>query len=155
MLGKYPLWLQCSTLFTLVTILIISTLIMNIYNFNKESVIATNLTHTQEVLALELDTVTEYIRKLSTFAIQPRYDSRFSRIIEDQTSVTEEDLEYIKDRMQEYFYTRSDLNSYRIFFPNLNLSLGRGKITQHILIEDNSDLADFDAESFKRFCIFL
>lgn len=151
MLEKYPLWLQCSTLFTLVTMLIISTLILNIYNFNKNSVIATNLAHKQEVLTLELDTVTEYIRKLSAFAIQPRYDSRFFRIIEDQTSVTEEDMEYIKDRMQEYFYTRSDLNSYRIFFPNLNLSLGRGKITQHILIENNSDLADFDAESFA-FC---
>lgn len=148
LLEKYPLWLQCSTLFTLVTVLVISILTLNIYNFNKNSVIATNVAHKQEVLALELDTVAEYIRELSAFAIQPRYDSRFSRIIENQASVTDPDMEYIKERMQEYFYTRNDLNSYRIFFPALNISLSRGKIVQHINTEDFSLRSDFDADSF-------
>lgn len=149
-LSKYPLWLQCASIFTIVVTLVITTIITNNYIYNKNSVIEKYVSQNKQILKLEMDTVTQYIKELTAFAIQPCYDSRFSRVIETKKDISEDDIDYIKSQMKEYYFTRSDLNSYKIFFMNHNLAIGRERHGQHIVSGDLSSLSAYDYDAFSQ-----
>jgi len=146
--GRFPLWIQCGTLFSIVITIVIFILITNNYLYNKRSVINSHISHTESVLRLEMDTISSYIKELTYFAIQPCYDSKFTRVIETKKEITEEDIEYIKDQMKGYYYTRSDLSSYSIFFLNHDLEVGRRRGDQHIISSDLSMVTNLDKTSF-------
>lgn len=150
LLSNYPLWIQCATLFTIVVTLVIATIITNNYIYNRNSVIEKYVSQNEEILKLEMDTVTQYIKELTAFSIQPCYDSRFTRVIETKKDISEDDIDYIKSQMKEYYYTRSDLNSYKIFFMNHDLSIGRGRSGQHIVASDLSVLTPNDLSAFEQ-----
>lgn len=148
LLKKYPLWLQFASLFTVMITLVISILITNDYIHNKDIAIQTHINHTTRVLQLEMDTITQYIRDLTGFSIQPCYDSRFIRIIESKSTINDDDIDYVKDQMKGYYYTRSDINSYNIYLMNNSYIVGRNSGDQHITARHLTDISAIDSLAF-------
>ncbi len=124
--NKYPLWIQTASVFTIIITLVITILIADNYIYNRGKVIETYVNNTNTVLELELDTLSQYIKELTSFAIQPCFDNKLIRIIESQSGITDEDIDYIKEQMKAYYYTRNDLNSYELFLMNRGIRVGRG-----------------------------
>ena len=147
-LSKYPLWEQTATGFALVITLVIAILIINNYTYNKSTVINTEVAQTKRILSLELDQLDSYIKDLTSFTLQPCYDNRFSRIIETTYAPTDDDIAFLKDQMKAYYYTRSDLNSYEIFFLNHNLYVGRSRNDQHIFVSSLDHTTPEDQRNF-------
>lgn len=130
-LKNCPLWVQTASLFSLIITIAIVILIMNNYLYNRKQVIDTHVKNAQTILSLEMDNVSSYVKELTSFAIQPVFDHRFSRIIESGAVLTEDDIDYVKEQMKAYYYTRSDLNSYQIYILKHNLIIGRERNEQH------------------------
>ena len=66
-----PLWLQAALLFSLLVTLVITILLTNNYIYNKNKVFESYVANTKTVLNLEMDNMTQYIRELTSFTIQP------------------------------------------------------------------------------------
>ena len=147
-LSKYPLWLQTTVNFTVVVGLVVIVLIQNNFLYNKKNVIQNHTNHTTSTLKLEIDTVSQYIKDLTSFSIQPCYDSRLTRLIEGKAAFSEDDIEYIKEQMKGYYYSRTDLNSYNIFFLNHDTIVGRNRGAQHWTSSDLSSITDDDISAF-------
>lgn len=147
-LSKYPLWEQTATGFALVITLVITILIINNYTYNRDTVINTEVTQTKRILSLELGQLDSYIKDLTSFTLQPCYDNRFSRIIETTYEPTDDDVAYLKDQMKAYYYTRSDLNSYEIFFINQSLYVGRSRNDQHIFASTLNHISPENIHNF-------
>lgn len=127
-----PLWLQAALLFSLLVTLVITILLTNNYIYNKNKVFESYVANTKTVLNLEMDNMTQYIRELTSFAIQPCYDTRFTRLIESNSAITDDDIDYIKNQMGALYYTRNDLNSYELYLMNQHIKAGRSRGAQHI-----------------------
>ena len=147
-LNKYPLWVLTAIVFTVALTLVIQILIANNYSYNRKNVIESHVDNTQQVLKLEMDTITQYVKDLTSFAIQPCYSSRFTRIIENRRDISDDDIDYVKDQMREYYFSRSDLNSYGIYFMNHDLYVGRRPGDEHMLSNNLSVASDDDLSSF-------
>lgn len=146
--GKWPLWKQTAAIIAVVITLVIYILISNNYLYNKNSVITNETSATEEILGLEMDQISSYIKELTAFSIQPCYDSKFTRIIESNSTLSDDDIDYVKNQMRAYYYTRSDLNSYEIYFMKHNLIVGRKSGTQHILSSALKSVAGIDSYYF-------
>lgn len=148
-ISKYPLWMQSAVVFTAVSTLIITILIINNFNYNRNTVLDTQISHTGTVLNLEMDTIEQYIKDLTSFAIQPCYDSAFIGIIESRNMLSDPDIDYVKNQMKYYYFTRSDLSSYEIFFLNKDLRIGRSRNSQHINAVENPEISSSDTKAFE------
>ena len=147
--SKLFLWQQTAALFTLVITLVIIIVFTNNYLYNRSSVISSHVSHTEDVLRLEMDTIISYVKELTSFTLQPCFDFRFIRAIESRSSLTDLDIEYIREQMRAYYYTRTDLNSYQIFFMNSSLVIGRDKGAQHITSLNFHDIPPSDVNAFE------
>lgn len=148
--NKYPLWIQSATLFTIIITLIIVILFSNNYIYNKNKVIDTHVEHKQTVLRLEMDSLSQYIRELTSFTIQPCYDSRLTRLIESRSDITDDDINYVRDQIKEYYFTRSDLNAYEMYIMNHNLVVSRDRGAQHITSNSISEYTDVNYTAFEK-----
>jgi len=141
--------MQSAVVFTAVSTLIISILIFNNYRYNRNTVLNTQIAHTSTVLNLEMDTINQYVKDLTSFAIQPCFDSTFTRIIETKKELTDIEIDYVKNQMKYNFFTRSDLNSYDIFFLNKDLRIGRTRNSQHFNAEEDPFISVSDSMAFE------
>ena len=147
-LNKCPLWVLTAIVFTIALTVVIQILIINNYAYNKKNVIDSHVDNTHQVLKLEMDTVTQYIKDLTSFAIQPCYSSKFTRIIESRRAISDDDVDYIKEQMKEYYFSRNDLSSYGIYFMNHDLYVGRRPKDEHMLSSTLKEASDDDMSAF-------
>lgn len=83
--------------------------------------------------------------ELANFCIQPYYDSRFTRIVEQDTPLTAEQISYAKQQMFYYYYTRNDICDYELYLLHQDLSIGRTGSRQHIIAKESAPEGVWDA----------
>ncbi len=83
--------------------------------------------------------------ELANFCIQPYYDSRFTRIVEQDTPLTAEQISYAKQQMFYYYYTRNDICDYELYLLHQDLSIGRTGSQQHIIAKESAPEGVWDA----------
>ena len=143
-LSRMTLWLQLVLFMTLLTSLITFILIYKEYTSTRSQSIH-NLTDTSEkLLNLEAENLENYLSDLAYFCVLPCYDFQLSRMIEQKTPFSEEQVRYLKEQMYYYYYTRADIEDYHIYLLNQNLSVGRSAGQQRISTAacDASELED-------------
>ena len=112
--NRMPLWAQLVVMLTFVTTALLSFILVRDYQNNRRSIIDRQISTSGRLLDLELQNLDQYIKELTSFCLQPLYDSDFSRILSGKDPIAATDETYILNQMRTYFFSRSDLNGYQI-----------------------------------------
>lgn len=129
--SQMPLWAQLVVMLTFVTTVLLSFILVRDYQNNRRSIIERQISTSARLLDLELQNLDQYIKELTSFCLQPLYDSDFSRILSGKDSITASDETYILNQMRTYFFSRSDLNGYQICRLADGSIYGRSGQVQH------------------------
>ncbi len=136
MLNRTALWMQLTIFMVLITTLVAGYLIYKDYTSTRNLTINNQISTTHKILSLELENLDNYLLDLANFCIQPYYDSRFTRIVEQNVPLTAEQLSYAKQQMFYYYYTRNDILDYELYLIHQDLSIGRTNGQQHIITQE-------------------
>ncbi len=143
MLNPVPLWIQLIFIMILLTTAVSVQLVHKDYTSTKELTLSQYLSTTSQILALESENSDWYLDSLAKFCIQPYYDSSYTRIIDQKTPITTEQLSYVKQQMFYNYYTRSDILDYELYLINQDMIIGRNESQQHFTVQQNMDIQPF------------
>lgn len=147
LLNRTPLWMQLTVFMILITTIIAGYLICKDYTSTRNLTIQNQLDTTEKILNLELENLDAYLMELANFCIQPYYDSRFTRIVEQSTPLTADQISYAKQQMFYYYYTRNDICDYELYLLHQDLSIGRTGGQQHIVARESAPEGVWEALS--------
>lgn len=147
LLNRTPLWVQLTVLMILVTTIIAGYLIQKDYTSTRSLTIKNQLDTTEKILNLELENLDTYLMELANFCIQPYYDSRFTRIVEQNAPLSSDQISYAKQQMFYYYYTRNDICDYELYLLHQDLSIGRTDGQQHIIASESAPEGIWEALS--------
>lgn len=133
LLNRTPLWMQLTVFMILVATVIAGYLISKDYTSTRNLTIENQLDTTEKILNLELENLDTYLMELANFCIQPYYDSRFTRIVEQNAPLNADQISYAKQQMFYYYYTRNDIHDYELYLLHQDLSIGHTSGQQHII----------------------
>lgn len=143
MLNPVPLWIQLIFIMILLTTAVSVQLVHKDYTSTKELTLSQYLSTTSQILSLEAENSDWYLDSLAKFCIQPYYDSSYTRIIDQKTPITTEQLSYVKQQMFYNYYTRSDILDYELYLINQDMIIGRNESQQHFTVQQNMDIQPF------------
>ena len=129
--SRMPLWAQLVVMLTFVTTVLLSFILVRDYQNNRRSIIERQISTSGRLLDLELQNLDQYVKELTSFCLQPLYDSDFSRILSEKDPIAASDETYILNQMRIYFFSRSDLNGYQICRLADGSIYGRSGQVQH------------------------
>ena len=138
LLNRTALWMQLTAFMVLITTIVAGFLIYKDYTSTRNLTINNQLDTTEKILNLELENLDTYLMELANFCVQPYYDSRFTRIVEQNTPLTSDQIAYAKQQMFYYYYTRNDIRGYELYLLHQNLSVGRTDGQQHIIARESA-----------------
>lgn len=138
MLNRTALWMQLAIFMILIATMIAGYLIFKDYTSTRNLTINNQLDTTEKILHLELENLDDYLMELANFCIQPYYDSRFTRIVEQDTPLSSDQISYAKQQMFYYYYTRNDIRDYELYLLHQDLSIGRTNGQQHIIASETA-----------------
>lgn len=92
------------------------------------------------LLDLEMQNLDQYIKDLASFCLQPLYDTDFSTAAKSKTPLSATQQNYVKDQLRTYYFSRTDLNSYEIYFCYQDETYGRTHFSQHITLLPSSSM---------------
>lgn len=138
LLNRTALWVQLTVFMVLIATMVAGYLIYKDYTSTRRLTINNQLDTTKKILNLELENLDDYLMELANFCIQPYYDSRFTRIIEQDAPLTSEQISYAKQQMFYYYYTRNDIHDYELYLLHQDLSVGRTDGQQHIVASESA-----------------
>ena len=147
LLNRTPLWIQLTVLMILITTIIAGYLIYKDYTSTRSLTIKNQLDTTEKILNLELENLDTYLMELANFCIQPYYDSRFTRIVEQNAPLNADQISYAKQQMFYYYYTRNDIHDYELYLLHQDLSIGRTDGQQHITASESAPEGVWEALS--------
>lgn len=131
-INRIPLWIQLSFFMLIISTITIFTLVYRNFTSIRHATISNQFALSQSLLNLEIENLDHYIADLANFCIQPYYDTTFTRIINQKTPLSSSQLDYAKQQMFYYYYTRNDIQTYELYFINQDLSIGRTESQEHI-----------------------
>ena len=143
--SRMPLWAQLVVMLTFVTTVLLSFILVRDYQNNRRSIIERQISTSGRLLDLELQNLDQYVKELTSFCLQPLYDSDFSRILSEKDPIAASDETYILNQMRIYFFSRSDLNGYQICRLADGSIYGRSGQVQHF--RKLSDITAFPQEA--------
>ena len=82
--SRMPLWAQLVVMLTFVTTVLLSFILVRDYQNNRRSIIERQISTSGRLLDLELQNLDQYVKELTSFCLQPLYDSDFSRILSEK-----------------------------------------------------------------------
>ena len=89
--SRMPLWAQLVVMLTFVTTVLLSFILVRDYQNNRRSIIERQISTSGRLLDLELQNLDQYVKELTSFCLQPLYDSDFSRILSEKDPITASD----------------------------------------------------------------
>ena len=143
MLNPIPLWIQLILIMILLTTAVSVRLIYKDYTSTKKLTLSQYLSTTSQILNLEAENSDWYLDSLAKFCLQSYYDSSYTRIIDQKTSINTDQLSYIKKQMYYNYYTRSDVCDYELYLVNQDLIIGRNEDQQHFTVQQDMDSQPF------------
>lgn len=132
LMERIPLWTQLFVIITVLFSMLVGFILVRDYNKNRQSIIEQKVYTSKRLMELEMQNLEQYVKDLTSFCIQPRYDTNFMTAIMSTEPLTVEQQEVIRRQMQIYYYTRADLNSYEVYLCHQDQTYGRLKNMQHI-----------------------
>lgn len=138
LLNRTALWVQLTIFMVLIATVVAGYLIYKKYTSTRNLTINNQLDTTEKILNLELENLDTYLMELANFCIQPYYDSRFTRIVEQNAPLSSDQISYAKQQMFYYYYTRNDIHDYELYLLHQNLSVGRTNGQQHITARESA-----------------
>lgn len=139
---RIPLWVQLFVIITVLFSILVSFILVRDYNKNRQSIIEQKVYTSKRLMELEMQNLEQYVKDLAAFCIQPRYDTNFMTAIMSTEPLTVEQQETIRRQMQVYYYTRTDLNSYEVYFCHQDRTYGRLKSMQHMTEIFDTDIKE-------------
>lgn len=124
-LNNIPLWIQLTILMAFVMTVPITIVSINMYTQNRNAIFDTEINSAQTVLNLESQRLDQYIKDLCNFSIQPCYDSTLTQLFTEKSPLSTSQESYLKDQIRAYYYSRSDVNSYKLYLMNQNTMFHR------------------------------
>lgn len=149
LLNHIPLWIQLSFFMLTISTITILTLVYRNFTSIRNVTITNQFSLSANLLNLEIENLDHYIADLANFCIQPYYDTVFTRTINQKTPVSNDQLDYAKQQMFYYYYTRNDIQEYELYLINQDLSIGRSKNQEHIILQN---APCFDPDTAARLC---
>lgn len=138
LLNRTALWVQLTIFMVLIATVVAGYLIYKNYTSTRNLTINNQLDTTEKILNLELENLDTYLMELANFCIQPYYDSRFTRIVEQNAPLSSDQISYAKQQMFYYYYTRNDIHDYELYLLHQDLSVGRTNGQQHITARESA-----------------
>lgn len=138
LLNRTALWVQLAVFMILIATMVAGCLIYKDYTSTRSLTISNQLDTTEKILNLELENLDNYLLELANFCIQPYYDSRFTRIVEQDAPLNSDQISYAKQQMFYYYYTRNDIHDYELYLLHQDLSIGRTNGQQHIIASETA-----------------
>lgn len=135
-LNRIPMRIQLSFLMFIIVTITVFTLVYRNFTSIRDLTINDQFSLSSSLLELEMENLDHYIADLANFCVQPYYDLTFTRIINQQTPVSAEQLDYAKQQLFYYYYTRNDIQEYELYLINQDLSIGRTQNQEHISIQN-------------------
>lgn len=135
LINRIPLWMQLSFFLLIISTATIFTLIYRNFTSIRNLTITNQFSLSTSLLNLEIENLDHYIADLANFCIQPLYDTTFTRMINQKTPASSEQLDYAKQQMLYYYYTRNDIQEYELYLINQDISVGRTANQEHISIQ--------------------
>ena len=89
--SRMPLWAQLVVMLTFVTTVLLSFILVRDYQNNRRSIIERQISTSGRLLDLELQNLDQYVKELTSFCLQPLYDSDFSRILSEKDPIAASD----------------------------------------------------------------
>ena len=148
-INHIPLWIQLSFFMLIIVTATILILIYRNFTSIRNLTITNQYSLSTSLLNLEIENLDRYIADLANFCIQPYYDSSFTRMINQKTTATPEQLDYAKQQMFYYYYTRNDIQEYELYLINQDISIGRTANQEHINIQS---APHFDTKAVSAMC---
>lgn len=149
LINRIPLWMQLSFFMLIIVTATVFTLIYRNFTSIRNLTITNQFSLSTSLLNLEIENLDHYIADLANFCIQPYYDSYFTRMINQKTPATSEQLDYAKQQMFYYYYTRNDIQEYELYLINQDISIGRTANQEHISIQS---APQFDTQAAASLC---
>lgn len=138
LLNRTALWVQLTIFMVLIATVVAGYLIYKDYTSTRNLTINNQLDTTEKILNLELENLDSYLMELANFCIQPYYDSRFTRIVEQNAPLSADQISYAKQQMFYYYYTRNDIHDYELYLLHQDLSVGRTNGQQHMTASESA-----------------
>lgn len=145
-LNCIPLWTQLFILSIFVISVTILVILVNNYSRNRNTILDTKVTTSNQLLNLETQNLEKYIQDLVYFSVQPCYDNKLSQILNLSAPIDVWQKSYINNQIRAYYYSRSDLNTYNIYLINQQLEFRRNAKAQRIA--DFSQISEEDKKGF-------
>lgn len=149
LVNHISLWIQLSFFMLLIVTATVFMLTYRNFTSIRDLTISNQFSLSSSLLRLESENLDHYIADLAYFCIQPYYDSTFTRIINQKTPVSATQLDYVKQQMFYYYYTRNDIQEYELYLINQDISIGRTKSQEHITIQETPN---FDTRQASLLC---
>lgn len=149
LINRIPLWMQLSFFMLIIVTATILTLIYRNFTSIRNLTITNQFSLSTSLLNLEIENLDHYIADLANFCIQPYYDSSFTRMINQKTPATSEQLDYARQQMFYYYYTRNDIQEYELYLINQDISIGRTANQERIIIQS---APQFDTKAASLLC---
>lgn len=148
-MNRIPLYIQLSFFMLVIVTITVFTLVYRNLTSIRNLTISNQFSLSSSLLALEMENLDHYIAELANFCVQPYYDLTFTRIINQQNPISAEQLNYVKQQLFYYYYTRSDIQEYELYLINQDISVGRTENQEHISIQNEPC---FDTETAASLC---
>ncbi|SHL75795.1 two-component system, sensor histidine kinase YesM [Anaerocolumna jejuensis DSM 15929] len=147
-LNRIPLWTQLFVMTIFVISITILVILVNNYSRNRNTILKTEVTTSNQLLNLETENLEKYIQDLVYFSVQPCYDTRLSQILSLTAPIDVWQKSYMKNQIRAYYYSRNDLISYNIYLIHQKIEFRRNAKAQKIA--DASQLSASDREVFSQ-----
>lgn len=103
LLNRTSLWAQLAIFILFATSCIIFILLYNNYTSIRNQSIHKQVELSSKLLQMETENMDQYLMLLANFCIQPYYDSEFTRIINQKSPLSQEQLSYVRQQMYYYY----------------------------------------------------
>ena len=139
-LSRTPLWVSFMLMTSL--LLLASTLLLSLFNYNysRSGSIREYNTQSERLLNLKAQNLKSYLDNLSEFCVLPVTDNTFYQQLHQTVPLSEAAQQDILQKVQTYYYTRTDLNAYHLYMLNQNLVIGRSSGDQRIKMQSAPDM---------------
>ncbi len=139
-LSRTPLWVSFMLMTSL--LLLASTLLLSLFNYNysRSGSIREYNTQSERLLNLKAQNLKSYLDNLSEFCVLPVTDNTFYQQLHQTVPLSEAAQQDILQKVQTYYYTRTDLNAYHLYMLNQNLVVGRSSGDQRIKMQSAPDM---------------
>lgn len=139
-MNRSPLWMIFTLLMAFFLLVMAVMLSFSNYRYSTKNAIQNEENSTNELITLKLKNLDSYLTELSDFCVLPVYDSTFYQQLLTTEELSDNELSSLLEDSNLNYYSRTDLNAYRIDLINHSLSIVKNAGQQHMKVIYDTDV---------------